>query len=108
MSAAPFRSLIVIALAATIVLCVPVEAAPEVENQDKAFSLLIEGYGEVQSAFIENDYQARLGASESIANSEARSTRMRSGEARARLTARETQAATLRDGRRLPLRAPNR
>ena len=72
MSAAPFRSLIVIALAATIVLCVPVEAAPEVENQDKAFSLLIEGYGEVQSAFIENDYQARLGASESIANSEAR------------------------------------
>jgi hypothetical protein len=72
MNAAPFRLLIVATVVTTIFLCVTVEATTELENQDRAFSLLIEGYGEVQSAFIENDYQTRLEAAETITNPVAR------------------------------------
>jgi hypothetical protein len=67
-----FRLFLVATVVTTLFLCVPVEATPELENQDRAFSLVIEGYGEVQSAFIENDYQARLEAAESMANPAAR------------------------------------
>ncbi len=72
MNAVLFRPFLVATVVTTLFLCVPVEAAPELENQDRAFSLLIEGYGEVQGAFIENDYQARLEAAEAIANPVAR------------------------------------
>jgi hypothetical protein len=67
-----FSPLIVATLVATILPCVPVEAAFELENRDAAFSLLIEAFGDVQSSLIENDYQARLEAAESIANPSAR------------------------------------
>lgn len=72
MDAASFRALIVVTLAATIIPCVPVEATPELENQDTAFSLLIERCGEAQSAFIQNDYQTRLAIAESVADPVAR------------------------------------
>lgn len=72
MNTALFRPFAVAIFVATTFLSLPVEAAPELQNQDRAFSLLIEGYGEVQSSLIESDYQARLGASESIANPVAR------------------------------------
>jgi hypothetical protein len=44
------------------------EAAPEMQNRDSAFSLLITAFGEVQSSLIENDYEARLQAAQSIAD----------------------------------------
>lgn len=72
MNTARFRPFLAATVVTTLFLCVPVEAAPELENQDTAFSLLIEGYGEVQSAFIESDYQTRLEAAESVADPVAR------------------------------------
>jgi hypothetical protein len=55
-----------IGLAATMFLCIPAKAATELANQDAAFSLLIEAFGEVQGGFIENDYHTRLQAAGSI------------------------------------------
>ena len=42
------------------------EAAPELQNRDSAFSLLITAFGEVQSSLIESDYEDRLQAAQSI------------------------------------------
>jgi len=61
----------VISLAATIG-CAPVKAASELANRDAAFSLLMEAFGEVQGALIEEDYQTRLQAAKSVADSLAR------------------------------------
>jgi len=72
MKAILFRPLTVATVVATICLCASVEARPKLENHDTAFSILIEAFGEVQSAFIENDYQARLEAADSIADPVAR------------------------------------
>ena len=103
-----FRPFLAATVVTTLFLCVPVEAAPELENQDRAFSLLIKGYGEVQSAFIENDYQARLEAAEAIANPVARRHACDLAKQERETAAGKTQATTHRDGRRLPLLAPTR
>jgi hypothetical protein len=68
MKAALFSPLIM----AAIILWVPPQATAELANQDAAFSLLIEAFGEVQGALIESDYQRRLESAESIADPVAR------------------------------------
>lgn len=68
MRTAPLRRAGAIGVAAAIFLCIPVEAASELENHDAAFSLLIEAFGEVQGGFIENDYQTRVQATRSMAD----------------------------------------
>jgi hypothetical protein len=62
----------VIGFAAVFFFSPQVKAASEPEKQDTAFSLLIEAFGEVQGAFIENDYQTQLQAAGSMADTASR------------------------------------
>jgi len=65
MKTARFSPLALATVAATILFAAPAGAASQFENQDAAFSLLIEAFGEVQGSLIESDYQARLAAARS-------------------------------------------
>jgi hypothetical protein len=60
--------LIAMSVGLAVFLGTPVKAAPELQNRDSAFSLLITAFGEVQSSMIENDYEARLQAAQLIAD----------------------------------------
>jgi hypothetical protein len=44
----------------------PADPMSELQNQDTAFSLLIEGFREVQGRIIQNDYQARIKAANAL------------------------------------------
>jgi hypothetical protein len=57
-----------LSVGSAVFLGMPAKAAPELQNRDSAFSLLITAFGEVQSSLIENDYEARLQAAQSIAD----------------------------------------
>jgi hypothetical protein len=72
MKTASIGLLSAIGFAVTIFFGAPVQAASELGNRDAAFSLLIEAFGEVQSSFIENDYQTQLQVAGSIPDSVSR------------------------------------